>query len=143
MKTILIALVVSAVVFMSQGAAKAQDFVAWKGIACVTNATCTATNFPNANPIAGARDIYHGWLRQVVVELTGAANPTGTVQITTAPSRYTGKRRVLFTKSVTSSGVVSNSSAGIPVFAPLRLETKAFNKASITAAVYTVLSPMP
>lgn len=141
MKTILIA---AAVVMLSVAEmVKAQDVVAWKDIACVTNAACTATNTPNANPIAGASEIYHGWLQTVVVELSGGTAPTGTVEVTTAPSRYTGNRRVLFTKSVTSSGVVSNFASGVAVFAPLRLETKGFNETNVTANAYTVLSFVP
>jgi len=122
--------------------AKAQTFVVFKDIACVTNATATI-NTPNANPSDGLADVYHGWLSTVVLEVSGGTAPTGTVEVATAASRYTGARRVLFTTTVTSAGLVTNLATRPAVFAPLRLETKSFTETNVTITAYTVMSPLP
>ena len=120
----------------------AQDFVVFKDIACATNATATI-NTPNANPSDGLAEVYHGWLSTVVLEVSGGTAPTGTVEVATAASRYTGARRVLFTTTVTSAGLVTNLATRPAVFAPLRLETKSFNETNVTVTAYTVMSPLP
>lgn len=128
--------------FAAATLAKAQTFVVFKDVACTTNATATIST-PNANPSDGLADVYHGWLSTVILEVSGGTAPTGTVEVATAASRYTGARRVLFTTTVTSAGIVTNLTARPAVFAPLRLETKSFTETNVTVSAYNVISPLP